>query len=100
LDTWTCSLSLHDALPISRIWFPGHERLGAGEALRRAPFDRVAGERERGARETDERHVRRQLGGDEARGREDIGEALLGIQRRERSEEHTSELQSPDHVAC
>src|SRR5438552_9906607 len=30
----------------------------------------------------------------------DVGEAICPHRRRQRSEEHTSELQSPDHLVC
>src|SRR5258708_29636327 len=60
------TLSLHDALPISRRWSP---------ICRRAP-------------RTGSRSPREFAGSDRARC------------ARPRSEEHTSELQSPDHLVC
>src|SRR5690348_18223047 len=66
------TLSLHDALPISRV--PG--QLGRDAVIRVAPD----GERQ-------DHHPRAQ--------RADLGDQLHA-----RSEEHTSELQSPVHLVC
>src|SRR5438552_17019615 len=68
------TLSLHDALPISRRR-AGNDRRGAREPPRRADGGVGARARARGG------------GGASAR---------MGG----RSEEHTSELQSPDHLVC
>src|SRR3712207_8483185 len=80
------TLSLHDALPISD---PG-ERSGA--------------ERER---EQDREDARRQLGVEEQAAEHDEDERLQGEdgeerdeRARERSEEHTSELQSRQYLVC
>src|SRR5258708_29337459 len=68
------TLSLHDALPILA---PAGRRVGAGQSGHRRRAPRARG------RHTDRRVVR------------------PGLRRaRRRSEEHTSELQSPDHLVC
>src|SRR5258708_17051997 len=67
---------LHDALPISRA--------GSSAPPRRA-----------GAADRNDRNAR------SAAGRRDGGQGVAGrVGRDRRSEEHTSELQSPDHLVC
>src|SRR5438552_11327374 len=64
------TLSLHDALPIS----PEAQGRGLGEVLMTSAL--------------------------EAFGREGLATASLSVTFDNRSEEHTSELQSPDHLVC
>src|SRR5438552_16538109 len=67
------TLSLHDALPIYR-------RIGYAGRARRDRAD----------------EIEHQLPGNDA-----VGRAQIGVdESRMRSEEHTSELQSPDHLVC
>src|SRR5207244_12574864 len=80
------TLSLHDALPISDERVQG--RLLQGDVTR-------AGEAPAAQREGPHRH--RDL---PAQGREEPGLDRAHRRRELRSEEHTSELQSPDHLVC
>src|SRR5207244_5319712 len=84
------TLSLHDALPIYLHRHPlGRPQDQAGEAvLRGGDPDRQGDLRAGGG-------VRRE--GVQRRDRE---EDAAGHHRHQRSEEHTSELQSPDHLVC
>src|SRR5207244_12931877 len=81
------TLSLHDALPIWR------ERRGGGDGGRERA-DRVpdAVPRRQGQAWRHDRRPRRQR-------RRRLGSRAARAAR-ERSEEHTSELQSPDHLVC
>src|SRR5207244_13114074 len=81
------ALSLHAALPICRLGRP--RRLAARGAARRAPRRRVA----HAGSEHCAVHPRA-LGG--RRGAPPRARRPLAL----RSEEHTSELQSPDHLVC
>ncbi len=56
-----------------------HERLGADEVAAPSTFDEVAGNRERGAAEADERTLRLELVAHEAHGFEDRRRPLLGV---------------------
>src|SRR5947199_4951272 len=79
------TLSLHDALPI---WpEPGWQRQGQRRRLRDRNFERVTGKRDRW-----------RLGQDPQRHRRVYRRHLH--QWRQRSEEHTSELQSLRHLVC
>ncbi len=51
--------------------------------LRTAALDQVAGNRERSAREPDERDLRAELGGHHAHSLEDVGQVDLGLDRSE-----------------
>src|SRR5207244_13576997 len=82
-----CTLSLHDALPISREGSPDRLVGGAVGRERREP----------------ERHPQHAHHG-QRRCDEDLGAepdpSDPSSARVRRSEEHTSELQSPDHLVC
>src|SRR5207248_11275934 len=93
------TLTLHDALPIFRLQFPP-DRGGEDDAVggdnstqaedQQLPADNDRGEPGRGPVDVDERDQRP---GDEQ---------LVGgrVEERARSEEHTSELQSPYDLVC
>src|SRR5207244_6807768 len=92
------TLPLHDALPI---WPPGVPASQAGAALRRTAAARGDGPGNRAAAAglPDGRAAlepRREAPRADARRRR---RAPVGL-RDHRSEEHTSELQSPDHLVC
>src|SRR5438552_14091057 len=76
------TLSLHDALPISTL----DDLLPEAFAVAREAASRVLGQR----------HYDVQIMGGAALHFGNIAEMRTG----ERSEEHTSELQSPDHLVC
>src|SRR5207244_12236837 len=85
-------LSLHDALPISP-----HACLRAASGSVGRPRSAFTAEGARPADAAPGRH--RSLSG--LRDHDpDIPEACDAAQERRRSEEHTSELQSPDHLVC
>ena len=58
-----------------------HERLGLRVGARRPALDEVAGDGERRAGEADQRHVRRQLAGEDAHRLEHVGRVGLGLER-------------------
>src|SRR5438552_8827344 len=79
LPTWIYTLSLHDALPIWRRAARRREAVALpGEGIRLAVID-------------GQLHAARDVHAD------DVRNASLESAR---SEEHTSELQSPDHLVC
>src|SRR5205823_13885010 len=78
------TLSLHDALPIS------------GLAYREEPAARIESERHRAR---PDRHGERRLG-EAIAGRDDALEAEARLEGADRSEEHTSELQSLAYLVC
>src|SRR5688572_31960958 len=80
------TLSLHDALPISR---------RSWTRLRRGPGHATAGNLGMGSRRS-----RRALGTPEGRRARTEPLANEDTQRRPRSEEHTSELQSQSNLVC
>src|SRR5207244_12898455 len=95
--TFICTVSLHDALPIWR-WAAPRRRSTADR--RRSPS--VIGRTRRGRATARGPRARAPAGRPAAAS---VGTArhppvVTSHRRDERSEEHTSELQSPDHLVC
>src|SRR5207244_13240333 len=81
------TLSLHDALPIS---LAVHDELGQRTPV--GDHDRQLARHRLGHGEPEPLH--------RGRKEEEVGEVVVLDLRALRSEEHTSELQSPDHLVC
>src|SRR5207244_11537837 len=90
-------LSLHDALPIFDVVLVGTdvERARAAGRAEQPLGDRVADQR--GAVDLGRK---REVADDAADGEAPPGDRHLDPDVADRSEEHTSELQSPDHLVC